>query len=111
MIQTFCILSAQVEKALYSLLVIQTFRPDRVVAMTAQFVAVAMTEQFLQQCEQELDFGYIVEKEVTCSVPVLLASVVGFDASTRVDDLAAQMNKSCISVAMGKVGYCNYQPY
>ncbi len=33
---------------------------------------------------------------------VLLCSVTGYDASGRVDDMAAQLGKQCTSIAIGK---------
>ncbi len=38
------------------------------------------------------------------STPVLLCSVTGYDASGRVDDMAAQQGKQCTSIAIGKEG-------
>ena len=34
--------------------------------------------------------------------PVLLCSVTGYDASSRVDDLAAQQGRQCTSIAIGE---------
>lgn len=90
-------------KALYEVLVIQTFRPDRLTAMLAMFVSTVMGDSFLAQCDQELNLANIVENEVTAKTPVLLASVVGYDASSRIDDLTVQMNKQCTPVAMGQL--------
>jgi len=87
--------------ALYEVLVIQTFRPDRLTAMLAMFVSSIMGDSFLAQCDQELNLAHIVENEVSAKTPVLLASVVGYDASSRIDDLTVQLNKQCTPVAMG----------
>jgi dynein heavy chain 1 len=89
--------------ALYRLLAVQVFRPDRLTAMMNIFVSSVMGETFLQYCEQELNLATIVEEEITSKTPVILASVVGFDASGRVDDLAAQLSRQCTAVAMGSV--------
>lgn len=43
----------------------------------------------------------IVETEITSSVPVLLCSVPGYDASGRVEDLATEMNRPVTSIAIG----------
>ena len=40
--------------------------------------------------------------QVKSDTPVLLCSVTGYDASGRVDDLAAQQAKQCTSIAIGK---------
>lgn len=39
--------------------------------------------------------------QVKASTPVLLCSVPGFDASGRVDDMAAELNKQITSIAIG----------
>jgi len=39
--------------------------------------------------------------QVKASTPVLLCSVPGFDASGRVDDMAAELNKQLTSIAIG----------
>ena len=39
--------------------------------------------------------------QVKSSTPVLLCCVPGYDASSRVDDLAAQQGKPCTSIAIG----------
>ena len=40
--------------------------------------------------------------QIKASTPVLLSSVSGYDASSRVDDLAAQLGKQCTSIAIGE---------
>ena len=86
--------------------------------MAAIFVTVAMGEAFQQQANV-LDLAVIVENEVSiwpctkrysnalsyqvkANTPVLLSSVTGYDASSRVDDLATQLKKQCTSIAIGK---------
>lgn len=51
-------------KALYKMLVIQTFRSDRLLAMASIFVATVLGESFKQAAEQELDLGTVVSVEV-----------------------------------------------
>lgn len=53
-----------VGKALHQLLVIQAFRPDRLMAMATIFITVAMGEAFQQQANV-LDLAVIVENEVS----------------------------------------------
>lgn len=55
----------------------------------------------MPMAEKELDFSACVEKQLTCNTPALLCSVPGFDASGRVDDLAAELNKRITSIAIG----------
>lgn len=50
--------------------------------------------------------------ELSCSCPLLLVSTPGFDASGRVEDLAAASNKSLNTVAMGSPeGYSEAERY
>lgn len=51
--------------------------------------------------ESELNMSFVVEKEIKASTPILLCSVTGYDASGRVDDLAAELNKQLTSIAIG----------
>ncbi|XP_054277851.1 dynein heavy chain, cytoplasmic-like isoform X3 [Macrosteles quadrilineatus] len=90
-----------VQTAMHQLLVIQAFRPDRVMAAGHVFVSEVLGEHFTQAAERELDLGDIVETEISAGVPVLLCSVPGFDASSRVDDLAAEKSKQIASIAIG----------
>lgn len=55
----------------------------------------------MPRAEEELDFADVVEKQLTSNVPALLCAVPGFDASGRVDDLAAELNKQISSIAIG----------
>lgn len=87
--------------AMHELLVIQAFRPDRVTAKALQVVSTVLGPTFMSAAEMELDLGTIVETEVKSSTPVLMCSVPGYDASGRVDDLAAELGKSITSIAIG----------
>ncbi|GJQ76160.1 hypothetical protein Trydic_g1905 [Trypoxylus dichotomus] len=87
--------------AMYQLLLIQAFRPDRVIAAAQLFVGTVLGESFMPSAEKELDFSSVVEKELQAGIPALLCSVPGFDASSRVDDLAAELNKQISSIAIG----------
>lgn len=79
----------------------QAFRPDRVIAAGHIFVSAVLGEGFTASAERELDLGTIVETELSANVPALLCSVPGFDASSRVDDLAAEKGKQIASIAIG----------
>jgi dynein heavy chain 1, cytosolic len=87
--------------ALHQLLLIQAFRPDRIMAAAHIFVDRVLGEDFMPAAETELDFAACVEQEMTSSTPALLCSVPGFDASGRVDDLAAELTKQISSIAIG----------
>ncbi|RZC33924.1 Dynein heavy, DHC N2, AAA 9 and/or MT domain containing protein [Asbolus verrucosus] len=87
--------------SMYQLLVIQAFRPDRVIAAAQLFVSAVLGEDFMPSAEKEMDLAECVEKEIRSNVPALLCSVPGFDASSRVDDLAAELNKQISSIAIG----------
>nr|CAD7576727.1 unnamed protein product [Timema californicum] len=84
--------------AMYQLL---AFRPDRVIAAGQLFVSAVLGEDFMPAAEKELDLASNVETELRANVPALLCSVPGFDASGRVDDLAAELSKPIASIAIG----------
>ena len=56
--------SAAVGNSLYQLLVVQAFRPDRVLAMVHKVVETVFGQSFMRTSEQELDLALIVDKEV-----------------------------------------------
>ncbi|KAJ1659203.1 dynein heavy chain [Dispira simplex] len=84
-----------------SLLVVKCLRPDRLLPATTRLVE----EVFDPQMVSETDIGLraIVTHEVTGRTPVALCAVPGYDASYLVDNLAAECNTACQSVAMGSV--------
>lgn len=87
--------------AMHQLLVIQAFRPDRVIAAAQLLVSSVLGEDFMPAAERELDLALNVDKELRANVPALLCSVPGYDASGRVDDLAADQGKALTSIAIG----------
>ncbi|KAK6637160.1 Dynein heavy chain, cytoplasmic [Polyplax serrata] len=87
--------------AMYQLLAIQTFRPDRVIAAATQFVCVVLGDDFMPTAEKELNLAERWESELRANVPVLLCSVPGYDASGRVDDLAVELKLPLASIAIG----------
>ncbi|XP_034944602.1 dynein heavy chain, cytoplasmic isoform X1 [Chelonus insularis] len=87
--------------AVHQLLLIQAFRPDRVIAAAALFITSALGDKFMAAAEAEIDFAAVVENQLKAAVPALLCSVPGFDASGRVDDLAAELGKQIVSIAIG----------
>ena len=58
-------LTGDVVKAFLQLLVVQTFRPDRLLAMGHIFVATIMGEDFQQEAEQDPNLTVVVEEEVS----------------------------------------------
>ncbi|XP_005182290.1 dynein heavy chain, cytoplasmic isoform X3 [Musca domestica] len=87
--------------SVHQLLLIQAFRPDRVIAAAHNVVNAVLGSDFMQTAEDELDFAAVVDKQLNSNTPALLCSVPGFDASGRVDDLAAELNKQISSIAIG----------
>uniref|UniRef100_A0A2K6TE78 Cytoplasmic dynein 1 heavy chain 1 n=1 Tax=Saimiri boliviensis boliviensis TaxID=39432 RepID=A0A2K6TE78_SAIBB len=91
-------------QAIHRLLLIQAFRPDRLLAMAHMFVSTNLGESFMSIMEQPLDLTHIVGTEVKPNTPVLMCSVPGYDASGHVEDLAAEQNTQITSIAIGKGG-------
>lgn len=57
--------SAPIGQAIHRLLLIQAFRPDRLLAMAHTFVSTNLGESFMSIMEQPLDLTHIVDTEVT----------------------------------------------
>lgn len=57
--------SGDVVKVFLQLLAVQTFRPDRLLAMGHIFVATIMGEDFQQEAEQDPKLSVVVEEEVS----------------------------------------------
>ncbi|KPM05539.1 dynein heavy chain, cytoplasmic-like protein [Sarcoptes scabiei] len=92
---------SDIGRVMRQLLVIHTFRPDRIISMVNRVVDCIFGQKFSQNVENEYDFATTVDKLIKASTPILLCSVSGYDASSRVDDLAAEMNRSITSIAIG----------
>lgn len=88
-------------KMFHQLLMIQVFRPDRLLSAARIFVSHIFGEGFLSAADQLLDLGPIVENEIVSNKPILMCSVPGYDASSRVEDLSTQTNQQLISIAIG----------
>lgn len=93
--------STPIGQAIHRLLLIQAFRPDRLLAMAHMFVSTNLGESFMSIMEQPLDLTHIVGTEVKPNTPVLMCSVPGYDASGHVEDLAAEQNTQITSIAIG----------
>ncbi|XP_041980502.1 dynein heavy chain, cytoplasmic isoform X3 [Aricia agestis] len=87
--------------AMYRLLLIQAFRPDRVIAAASQLVSSVLGGAFMSRAETELELSTITEHQLNATTPALLCSVPGYDASGRVDDMATELNKPLSSIAIG----------
>ncbi|KAI3378322.1 hypothetical protein SNEBB_011029, partial [Seison nebaliae] len=83
------------------LLLIQAFRPDRLIAACHQFVLSVFGKKFFTEAEAVLNLNEITENEVTAITPILLCSVPGYDASGRIEDMAIEKNKRLTSIAIG----------
>lgn len=90
-----------VGQSMHRLLVVQAFRPDRVIAQGHHVVTAVLGDDFTTAAETELDLAAVVDNEVKAGTPILMCSVPGYDASGRVDDLAAELGRSITSLAMG----------
>jgi dynein heavy chain 1, cytosolic len=84
------------------MLVTQVFRQDRLQAAAQQFVLSVFGSTFMQSAEQELNLADIVENEIKSNTPILMCAAPGFDASARVEDLGAELNKQISSIAIGR---------
>lgn len=56
--------SATIGQAVHQLLLIQAFRPDRLLAMSHIFVSKVLGDSFMNIIEQPLDLANIVDSEV-----------------------------------------------
>uniref|UniRef100_A0A1I8II96 Dynein heavy chain, cytoplasmic n=1 Tax=Macrostomum lignano TaxID=282301 RepID=A0A1I8II96_9PLAT len=89
-------------QAIYSLLLVQAFRPDRLLAAAHHFVAALLSEDFLQSCQILAgDLAKSVLEEVTSATPLLICSPPGYDASGRVEELASECGKQLTGIAIG----------
>merc|ERR1711892_186227 len=89
------------QQSMYKLLLIQALRSDRLPAASNEFVAACLGQDFVKEAEKEPDMANVVETQIESTTPILMCSVPGYDASSRVDDLAAEINKPVTSIAIG----------
>ncbi|KAF6766456.1 dynein [Ephemerocybe angulata] len=75
------------------------FRPDRLLQSTAAFTRTVFNEDLA--AEASFDLGTIVSDEIPASTPIALVSVLGYDASYRVENLVKNTGARFSSVAMG----------
>lgn len=81
------------------MLIIKCFRSDRLLPATSIFATEIFDAEFMNT--GELNLQQIVNDEVGSCTPLALCSVPGYDAGYRVDNLVAESNMRCTSVAMG----------
>eukprot|EP01116_Phalansterium_solitarium_P005286 TRINITY_DN1679_c0_g1_i1.p1 TRINITY_DN1679_c0_g1~~TRINITY_DN1679_c0_g1_i1.p1 ORF type:complete len:4594 (-),score=1709.56 TRINITY_DN1679_c0_g1_i1:318-14099(-) len=89
----------QIATGFHRLLVVRAARPDRVLAASANFVGTVFGNQLLEQ--PELDFPHLIDKESSASTPLILCSMPGYEAGSRVEEAAATLKRSLQSLAMG----------
>jgi len=77
------------------------FRSDHLVQAIASFSNKAFGSDLTDQTE--FDLLAMVKNEVGPANPVALASVPGYDASYRIDNLCRSAGATCVSVAMGSM--------
>lgn len=84
-------------------LIIKALRPDRLNQALNSLVEIVMGKEF-QDSIPELSTDYmneIIIHTVVANQPIILATVPGFDLSTKVVQLSQSNNKNLISIAMG----------
>jgi len=91
--------SSTIIESLRKTLVIKCFRPDRLLPAIALFVDNVFEDNFF--ILPEFNFHTLVMEEIKANTPVALCSIPGYDASYRVDNLVADTQSHCKSVAMG----------
>ncbi|KZV92126.1 dynein heavy chain protein 1 [Exidia glandulosa HHB12029] len=82
-----------------SMLLIKTFRPDRLLEALSHFVDSVFQSDI--SAESAPDLQAMVQNEVPPATPVALVSVIGHDASYRVENLVKATGSKLNSVAMG----------
>lgn len=92
-------LTLDVVTAARRLIILKLFRPDRLVQAMSMFSDAAFAADITSM--SEYDLASVVRHEVSPTHPIALASVAGYDASYRVDNLCRDVKAACTSVAMG----------
>lgn len=81
--------AVNIARGLRTLLLLKTFRSDRLLAGGAQWLTHVFGPSFARM--DEYDFATVYERESKPGTPFLLCSAPGFDASLKVDELAAKL--------------------
>ena len=74
-------------------------RPDRMLNSIQSFLKEVFNEELVNI--PELDLVKVIKDETNCKMPILFCSAPGFDASTKIESLARQLNKKFLSIAIG----------
>ena len=82
-----------------SINIIISIRTDRMMNTVLKFVKDTFYEQFITI--PELDLIKVIKDKINCKNPILFCIIPGFDASTKIESLARQLNKKFLSVAIG----------
>ena len=92
--------------ALLKAMLVRCVRPERTLNALERYVTAVFGDNFEWREHSRLDLRQAVERDSSCSSPVILCSEAGQDASAKIDALAVSLNKSMLSVAMGSAeGY------
>ena len=75
------------------------FRPDRMMNSIQEVLKDIFSQEFINI--PELDLAKAIKDETNCKSPILFCSAPGFDASTKIESLARQLNKKFLSIAIG----------
>ena len=75
------------------------FRPDRMMNCIQSFLKDVFNEELVNI--PELDLIKVIKEETNCKMPILFCSAPGFDASTKIESLARDLNKKFLSIAIG----------
>ncbi|KAF4532026.1 hypothetical protein B566_EDAN015005 [Ephemera danica] len=86
-----------VAEAMHGLLVIQAFRPDRIVPAAKRLVETIFNKKFM--FTTTLDLERLIDDEQ--SSVILICSITEFDVSSQVEELAAKLEKPCACIAIG----------
>jgi dynein heavy chain 1 len=97
--------SSKILAAWRSVLLIQAFRPDRLLARIHSFIDFVLVPGFMAENPRKL--ADAVEKEIEAMTPVVLCGISGYDASTNVRDLCAASNMQCTEIALGAEEVCS----
>ena len=84
---------------LKQLTLIKIMRPDRFSSAVKTFIQQILACKHLD--EEEVNFSTSVEEKSQAKSPLLLISAPGYDASTKVEELAKVLNKKLFSIAIG----------
>lgn len=78
-------------KVFHHIMVCKVLRADRLTEAATNLVHTMFDDDFMS-ANDSFDLGKLVSSESTCKTPLLLVSKPGYDASGKVDDLAASLN-------------------